>query len=103
VALADCGWVAVSDDEQVRKVDDDCDPGTAGLTGKEPLADINNASDPENLAGGKEQRDDKQKEKFGVRNQKCAKSKDQQQSDRAPMSDDSLINCGETDHTRHAG
>jgi hypothetical protein len=98
VALADRGRVAVSDEEEVGKADDGRDPGTAGLTGKETLADINNVFDPENLAGDEEQGDHEQNEPFGVRDQECAKSKDQQQNDRAPMNDDALINCEETDH-----
>ena len=32
-----------------------------------------------------------QSEKIGVRDQKCGKSKDQQQNDRAPMSDDAAV------------
>ena len=99
MALADRGRVAVSDEEEVGKADDDRYPGTAGLPGRSrsptSIMCLN-----QKIWLAEEQGDHEQNEQFGVRDQECAKSKDQQQNDRAPMNDDALINCGETDHPR---
>ena len=58
---------------------------TPGLTGDEPLPEVEDAANPENLAGNKEQEQGKQEqiEEIGVRDQKRGKSKDQQQNDHA--------------------
>jgi len=94
--------VAVQEDKQINQARDDREPSAAALTGDEPLPQVEDTANPEKLTGDKdqEQREEGQSEEIGVRDQECGKSKDQQQNDRAPMNDDALINCGETDHPR---
>ena len=79
------------------KIDEACDdrePGAAGLTGDEALPEIEDAANPEKLAGDKDQEqcEDQQIKKIGLRDQECGKSKDQEQNDRAPMNDDAPAN-----------
>jgi hypothetical protein len=54
MALADCSRKAVSDDEEIYEVHDTYEPGTAWIPGDEPLAEVNDASEPEDLAGDKD-------------------------------------------------
>jgi hypothetical protein len=72
---------------------DDREPGAAGLTGNEALPEVEDTANPEKLAGDKdqEQREERQSEEIGVRDQECAKGKDQQQNDRAPTNDDAPV------------
>ena len=47
--------VAVQEDKQIDQARHDREPGPAGLTGNEPLPEVDEAPDPENLAGHKDQ------------------------------------------------
>jgi hypothetical protein len=61
--------VAVGEDKQIDQARDDCEPDAAGLAGNEPLPEVEDAANPENLAGDKdqEQGEEEQSEEIGVR------------------------------------
>ena len=85
--------VAVQEDKQIDQARHDREPGPAGLTGNEPLPEVEDAAKPENLAGYKDQKQGEEDqvetdELVGTCDQECDTSKDQQQNDRTPVSDD---------------
>jgi hypothetical protein len=47
--------IAVSEDKQIDEASDRRKPNAAGLTGDEPLPDVENAAKPEKLASDKDQ------------------------------------------------
>jgi hypothetical protein len=74
--------VAVHEDKQIKPDSHDREPEAAGSSGNEPLFDIDEAPNPENLAGYKdqEQGEDDQLETaefVGTCDQECNTSKDQ--------------------------
>jgi len=89
---------AVQEDKRIDQARHDREPGTAGLTGDEPLPEVEDTANPENLAGNKEQEQGEgdQIEKIAIRNRDCGNSKDQQQNDRAPMNDDASVHQEKT-------
>ena len=91
---------AVSEEEQIDNTRDDREPGAPGLPGDESLPKVEDAANPEKLAGNKHHEDGEEEQGFEapqiarVYEQESGKSKDQQQND------DALVSSEETDH-RH--
>jgi hypothetical protein len=56
-------WVAVSEDEQIEQTGDDREPGAPRLAGDESLPQVEDAADPEKLAGNKEQEQGEQEQR----------------------------------------
>src|SRR5437773_6153821 len=87
--------VAVGEDKQIDHARDDRKPAAAGLTGNEPLPEVEDAAKPENLAGYKDQKQGEEDqvetdELVGTCDQECDTSKDQQQN-RTPVSGHTLV------------
>ena len=96
---------AVNEEEKIDSTRDHREPGASGLPGDESLPKVEGTANPENLAGIEHHEDDVYGhftacKLVGVDEREDTKSKDQQKNDHAPMSDDALINCAETDHRR---
>jgi hypothetical protein len=92
------GAKAVNEEEQIDKGRDDRKKAAPGLSREESFAKVEDAADPENLAGNKHHQDGEEEQVkkasafVRVYDQESSKSKDQQKNDRAPLNNHTLIN-----------
>ena len=92
---------AISEEEQIDNTRDDREPAAPGLSGDESLTKVEDAANPEKLAGNKHHEDGGKEQGIeapklaGVYEQEGTKRKDQRENDGA------FISAEETDHPCH--
>jgi hypothetical protein len=97
--------VVVNAEEEIDETRDDLKPSAPGLPRDESFSKVEDAANPEKLAGNKHYEDGKQEQVseapplVRVHKQEGRIGKDQQKKDNALVSDDAPINYRETDHT----